>query len=154
MKGKRQFFFRLGAVLILIVIAAVMMIIGRGHSVYFDNKTIEVNGEQLTAFQRAEIYVDGVRAARLSKKERGQVSCMGQSLTFSAEITKNKGDDPVHYGFKIRLPYGVDGIIVNLPAFLAEQPEEVWRTEFVPQPVSEEPDDEDLPTDEFEIGEV
>ena len=34
---KRTLFFRLGAIAILLAIAAVMMVIGRGHTVYFDN---------------------------------------------------------------------------------------------------------------------
>ena len=42
---KRTLFFRLGAIAILLAIAAVMMVIGRGHTVYFDNKKLEVNGE-------------------------------------------------------------------------------------------------------------
>ena len=40
----RRLLFRLGTVLILISICAVMMIIGRGHTVYFDNKQLEYNG--------------------------------------------------------------------------------------------------------------
>ena len=42
---KRTLFFRIGAIVILLAIAAVMMVIGRGHTVYFDNKKLEYNGE-------------------------------------------------------------------------------------------------------------
>ena len=153
MKNKRRLFFRLLTVAALIVVAAVMMVIGRGHTVYFDNKALSANGEDFAAFQRAEIYVGGERVARLSKKERGMASNIGQSFSFSAEITKNKGDDPQHYDFTIRLPYGIDGVIVNLPAFIAGQPDSVWLSEFVPAPTVEEPDEE-LPTDEFEMGDM
>ena len=34
---KRTLFFRIGAIVILLAIAAVMMVIGRGHTVYFAN---------------------------------------------------------------------------------------------------------------------
>ena len=40
---KRTLFFRIGAIVILLAIAAVMMVIGRGHTVYFDNKKLEYN---------------------------------------------------------------------------------------------------------------
>ena len=43
MMNKRRWLFRIGMILLLVAVAACMMIIGRGHTVYFDNKTIEVN---------------------------------------------------------------------------------------------------------------
>jgi len=50
------------------------------------------------------------------------------------------------------LPYSMDGIIINLPAYLAGLPEEAYLTEFIPAPEeSEEPDSEGdvLPGDEI-----
>ena len=41
MKNRRAIIFRVGAILLLLIIAASMMVIGRGHTVYIDNKTIE-----------------------------------------------------------------------------------------------------------------
>ena len=152
MKNKRRFFFRLGAVLILAAVAAVMMVIGRGHTVYFDNKTITVDGQEYPAFQRAEVYVNGERVARLSKKERGLATCVGQSITFSLEITEKKGDEPKHVDATIRLPYAVDGTVVSLPAYLAGLPEEAWRSVFVPQVQQEESEEETPGGDEFDMG--
>jgi hypothetical protein len=42
----------------------------------------------------------------------------------------------------VKLPYSVDGIVINLPAYLAGLPEEAWYSEFVPM-VKEEPDEEE-----------
>ena len=68
------------------------------------------------------------------------------------EITEKKGDEPVIKEVSIKLPYSVDGIVVNLPAYLAGLPEEAWYSEFVPA-VTEEPVEDD-PTigDEFGLG--
>ena len=44
---KRTLFFRIGAIVILLAIAAVMMVIGRGHTVYFDNKKLEYERRNL-----------------------------------------------------------------------------------------------------------
>ena len=154
MKNRRRLLFRAGAILVLVAVAAVMMVIGRGHTVYFDNKTLKTeDGQEFAAFQRAEIYVNGERAARLSKKERGMASCVGQNFSCTAEITVNKGDEPVHYDISLSLPYSVDGIVVNLPAYIAGADASLWQSVFVPQPTAEEPEEE-IPTDEFGVGDV
>ena len=44
-KSKRTLVFQIAAVLVLVVIAIIMAIIGRGHTVYIDNKTLEYNGQ-------------------------------------------------------------------------------------------------------------
>ena len=41
MKAKRRMLFSLLLVLMLVGVAAAMIVIGRGHTVYFDNKTLE-----------------------------------------------------------------------------------------------------------------
>ena len=38
MKNKRQLLFRIAAIVIILAVAAVMFVIGRGHTIYFDNQ--------------------------------------------------------------------------------------------------------------------
>ena len=45
MNKTRSLLFRLGTVLVLVGICAWMMIVGRGHTVYLDNKKLEYEGE-------------------------------------------------------------------------------------------------------------
>ena len=68
---KRTLFFRLGAIAILLAIAAVMMVIGRGHTVYFDNKKLEVNGETYDTPYKVCVYVGDERHAALLVVELG-----------------------------------------------------------------------------------
>ncbi len=145
----RKILFRGGAVLILIVIAAVMLFIGRGHTVYFDNKKLEYNGETYEPIRRINVNVNGEQVARLSKKERGMAACMGQSFQFDIEVIREKDADPEPYSFSLKLPYGMDGIIVNLPGMIVGLPQEAWMSEFVPAPETVTEEDEELPTDEF-----
>ena len=49
MDKTRRILFRVAAVAILVAIAAVMMIVGRGHTVYLDNKNMEYEGESYSA---------------------------------------------------------------------------------------------------------
>ncbi|MBQ7534233.1 MAG: hypothetical protein IJT43_01285 [Stomatobaculum sp.] len=118
MKSRRQLLFRAGAILIVLFIAAAMFVIGRGHTVYFDNKTIEVNGQSYEAFHKVEVFVKGEKVAKLSKKDRGMAETMGQKFEMTLEVTEEKGKDPDTYGVSLNLPYDMDGILINLPALL------------------------------------
>ena len=150
----RKILYRGGTILLLLLIAGTMLIVGRGHTVYFDNKTLEYNGEKYEAIRRINVIVDGEQVARLSKKERGMASCMGQSFQFDIEVIREKDAEPEPYHFSLSLPYNMDGIIVNLPAIMAGLPQEAWMSEFIPAPPTETEEDE-LPTDEFDMsGEV
>ena len=151
MKSKRRIVFCLLALLILAAIAAVMMVIGRGHTVYFDNKTLEgYNGQDYKAFERVVVTVKGEEVAKLGKRERGMSIWIGQNFRMTLAITEKKGDEPRIQEVSIKLPYSVDGIVVNLPAYLAGLPEEAWFSEFVPA-VTEEPVEE-VPGEGDEFG--
>ena len=152
MKAKtRRILFSLLLVLILAVIAAVMMVIGRGHTVYFDNKTLEdYQGQEYKAFVKVVVTVKGEQVAKLNKRDRGMAIWIGQNFKMTLEITEKKGDEPRVQEVSIKLPYSVDGIVVNLPAYLAGLPEEAWFSEFVPA-VTEEPEEE-VPGEGGEFG--
>lgn len=148
---KRRFLFRACAVLVLVCIAALMLVIGRGHTLYFDNKTLEYDGTTLEAAYRINVFVDGERVARLSAKDRGMASFTGQSLTFDIELIREKGGTEEPYTFTVHVPYAQDGIIVNLLGMIEGLPQEAWMSEFVPAPVVEE-EDEEIIIDEFDMG--
>ena len=153
MKAKRRMLFSLLLVLMLVGVAAAMMVIGRGHTVYFDNKTLEdYQGQTYKSFEKVVVTVKGEEVAKLGKRERGSAIWIGQNFKMTLELTQNKGDEPVIQEFSIKLPYDLDGIIINLPAYLAGLPEDAWFSEFVPM-VEEEPGEEDLPGegDEFSL---
>ena len=144
MKGK-TLIIRLAVLAVAAALAAVMMVIGRGHTLYFDNKTIEdYQGQEYKAFERVVVTVKGEEVAKLGKRERGMATWIGQDCKMVLEITTKKGDEPRIEEIAIQLPYGVDGVVINLPAYLAGLPEDAWFSEFVPM-VEEEPSEEDLP---------
>ena len=143
---KRNFLFQGLLVLVLVAIGAVMMVIGRGHTVYFDNRSMEYNGTNYDSLYKIEVYLggsaEGEAVARLYDQERGMATHVGQSMTLTLVITPEDGGeeaDPATY--TIDLPYNMDGIVINLPAYLEGLPEEAYLTEFVPL-VTEEPEEE------------
>ena len=153
MKSKRKIVFSLLLVLVLAGIAAAMMVIGRGHTVYFDNKTVEdYNGQEYKSFEKVVVTVKGENVAKLAKRERGMATWIGQNFKMTLEITEKKGDEPRTEEVSIQLPYGVDGIVINLPAYLAGLPEEAWFSEFVPMVEEEPAEEEPLPGEGDEFG--
>ena len=132
MNAKRTFLYRALAVLLLLIIAGVMFIIGRGHTVYFDNKTIEYNGKSYSGPYKVVVYVNDEEVAKLYDKERGMTTCMGQNFSMMLKITQEKGGEASMVSVGMKLPYNMDGIVLNLPALLAGLPEDAYLTQFVP----------------------
>ena len=155
MNKTRQLLFRLGTILILIGICAVMMVIGRGHTVYFDNKTLEYEGQTYEAPYKIKVFVKDEQVANLKARERGMATTIGQNFAMTLEITQEKGGDEVTETYSFKLPYNMDGIVVNLPAYLAGLPEEAWMSEFVPVATESSSEDEEVPSgDEFEMEDL
>ena len=151
---KRRILFSVGTVVLLIAIAACMMVIGRGHTMYFDNKKLEYEGQTYDTYRRINVFVNGEQVAKLSAKDRGMATFMGQQLSFDIEVTKEKGDDPVNYSYTVKVPYKEDGIVLNLPGMIAGLPEEAYTTVFVPMVTEEDNAEEEIVIDEFGMSDV
>ena len=151
---KRSLIAKICTVVVILGIAACMFIIGRGHTVYFDAKSIEYNGETLKPGYRTAIFVNDERVARLEDGDRGMATCIGQTFKFRVEVTPEKGADAVPYEFSLKLPYNMDGIVLNMPALLAGAPESVYLSEFVSLAVEASPAEEEIVTDEFALGDI
>ena len=154
MNSKRKWIFRGCTLLVILIIAAVMFIVGRGHTVYVDNKTLEYNGESYSALQRVEVWAGGERLSKLAKRERTMSTVIGQSFEMKLINTVEKGDEPTEVTVKISLPYSWDGIVVNVPGYLAGLPQEAWMTQFVsePAPATEEDEEPGVGDDEIPMG--
>ena len=151
MRAKRTILFRIGAILLLLIIAGIMMVIGRGHTVYIDNKSIDYNGQTYTTPYKVVVYVDGEQVAKLRDKERGMATCIGQTFKMTLEITQKKGGSEEMVDVTVSLPHHMDGIAINLPAYLAGLPEEAYLSEFqvAPEVVEDESESssDEIPVD-------
>jgi hypothetical protein len=148
MKSKRRLLYGAGTLLVLLLIAGAMFIVGRGHTIYIDNKTFEYENQTYASFYKAVIYANDAEAAKLAKRERGMVTWMGQDFRMVLEVTREKGGEAVTYPVELKLPYHMDGIVLNLPAMLAGLPAEKYMTEFVAQE-PQDAKDEEIVIDEF-----
>ena len=153
MSNKRSLVIRICAVLVLILIAACMMVVGRGHTVYLDNKSIEYDGRTYKAPYKVTAVVRGETVAKLYEKERGSATNIGQNFEMTLKIMQEKNGAETSETYKLKLPYGLDGVVINVPAFVAGLPEEVYMSEFVSL-IPEDTGDEEVPgADEFELSE-
>lgn len=150
MKDKKRFFIRLATVLVLIGIAVLMYFLGRGHTVYFDNKKLDYNGTTYDTPYKVEVYVGGERVAKLYDKERGSSICIGANFKMELKVTQEKGGTETEETYSIKLPYDKDGLIVNLPGLMAGLPEDAWMSEFISTEEAQ-PEDEEVVTDEFSM---
>ncbi len=153
MSKTRRLLFRLGTLLVLLAIAACMMVVGRGHTVFLDNKTLEYNGQSYPALYKIEVEKDGETIAKLNKRERGKATNIGQTFDITLRITKEKKGAEEEQTIRIKLPYSMDGIILNLPGYLEGLPEEAYLSEFISSEETEPaPEDETPAEDEFGIS--
>ena len=151
---KRSLIAKICTVVVILGIAACMFVIGRGHTVYFDAKSIEYNGETLEPGYRTAIFVNGERVAKLSAGDRGMATWISQNFKMTVEVTPEKGAEAVSHEISLKLPYNMDGIVLNVPALLAGAPEDVYLSEFVSlaTEVTVGGDEEEIVTDDFGIG--
>ena len=152
MKNKRQLLFRVGAILTILAICAVMFVIGRGHTVYFDNKETSYNGQTIEPFYKVTVTVGDQKPSKLSKGDRGMADIMGQKLTMTLEITDKEGDQPHAHKVSMSVPYNMDGIMINIPALMQGLPQDAYMSEFIIETPDTGSTDEEIVTDEFDMG--
>lgn len=150
MKQSRRIAAIIGFVAALIVIAGVMIVIGRGHTVYFDNKKLEYEGQTYDPPYQVIVYIKGESVAKLKARERGMTTNIGQDFGMALGVTREKGGEQEIMEVSLKLPYSMDGVIINLPAYLAGLPEEAYLSEFVAVPTEADMQD-DAPAEDDEM---
>lgn len=148
---KRSWIIRIAFILVLVLVAVLMLRIGRGHTVYFDNRALDKDGQSVAAPYKITVYVNGEQISKLYDKERCMVTNIGDSLELTVEVMEQKGGSETTETYKLTLPHSIDSVIINLPAYMAGLPEEAYLEEFIPAP-SADLDDEEVPNTEDDMG--
>ena len=162
MKPKtRSILIRIAALVVLIVIAIVMMRIGRGHTVLYENGSFEYDGKSYEGYYKITAYDGDEKIGSMASKpraERAMTTNIGQSCSAMFEVIKEKGDEPVYYEANFKLPYGMDGILINVPAYLEGLSSDAYLSEFFIEPPEEEEEEEPaegegMPSEDLGLGE-
>lgn len=130
---KRSWLIRIAFILVLVLIAVLMLRIGRGHTVYFDNRAVDKGGQSVEAPYKITVYVNGEQLSKLYEKERCLTTVIGDKLELTVEVMQQKGGSETTETYQMTLPHNIDGIIINLPAYMAGLPEEAYLEEFIPR---------------------
>ena len=141
---KRSWLIRIAFILVLVLIAVLMLRIGRGHTVYFDNRAVDKGGQSVEAPYKITVYVNGEQISKLYEKERCLTTVIGDKLELTVEVMQQKGGSETTSVYSLKVP-------INLPAYMAGLPEEAYLEEFIPAPPTDE-DDEEAPGIEDDMG--
>lgn len=149
MKKTRKILFSLGLIAILVGISILCLIIGRGHTVYLDNKTIG----DYKAYQYIEISYKGEDVAILGKEERTVVKVIGQKCTLDLVLTEKRNSMDEEKTITVELPYDMNDIVLNINSYLEGADEDTYITEFVSlmQPAENTGESENVNIDEFNM---
>lgn len=126
-KVNKTLLYRIGVVLLLVVIAVIMIFIGRKHIIYVDNKTLD----DVSALYKIEVSVKNNDTKKLYQRERGEITIMGQKAKLNLVVTDKKGGSERELTYTLHIPFKKDAVVVNIPAMLAGLDESVWMTDFV-----------------------
>ena len=95
MMKNKNIFYKLLLIIILVLVCFIMIYIGRGHTLYFDNKSLtledDVAGSELNAPYRVKVFIKGKEVANLNDGDRGMAIWIGPKAHIDLEITKEKG---------------------------------------------------------------
>lgn len=148
--GKRILYIAIVAI-VTIAICAVCLIVGRGHTVYLDNKTLEEHG--VSAYEKIVVTYKGEDVAKLQARERGVVAVMGQKADLHLSYTKKKNGAKEEMDVTIDIPYEMNNLVINLPALIEGKDKDVYIDIFVPAIQQQDSSDEEIITDDMAIGE-
>lgn len=109
---------------------------------------------QFENWEKARCQQAGKSGKSPGKKERCSVTNIGDKLELTVEVMQQKGGVETTETYTLKLPHDLDGIIINLPAYMAGLPEEAYLEEFIPAPSTDVEDEEPPAPDDMGMDEM
>ncbi len=126
-----SFYVRLGLIVLVILLAVFLYHFGMQHTIYVDNRTIEIDGESYRALDWAMVSVDGSESQEYSPRTRREEVVMRQKHTIHV-VYEDDDFNEVEFDASFTLPVNEKQIVLSLPALLAGLDQSQYLTEFVP----------------------
>ena len=154
MKTNKNIIYKIVVVLVLIAICFIMIYVGRGHTLYFDNVGYNILGEDIAgadvkAPYRIKVYVKGKEVADLKDGDRGMAMWIGPKAHIELEVTEEKGGDKKRMSYDVPLPRAYDGVVINLVGLINLERYEYYIQEFVPLATTSTKEDEEVVIGDF-----
>lgn len=151
----RRHLFQLVAVILILVLAVVMFVIGRQHTILLDNKTIEHDGKSYPAFSIVEVKINKEDSIELAARDRDKADVMGQRHKITVTYT-DKFFEEHEVVKKFKVPIGYDMVLISIPALVADLGQSIWLQQFIPPTAAVAPVVEELPVEDdlgIDLGE-
>lgn len=126
-----SFYVRLGVIVVVILLAVFLYHYGKQHTVYVDNRTIEIDGQSYKALDWAEVSVDGHDSKEYSPRTRREETVQRQKHTIHV-IWEDEDFNQFEMEAEFRVPLNETQVVLSLPALVAGLSEEEYITEFIP----------------------
>ena len=126
-----SFFVRLAVVVVVILLAVFLYHYGKQHTVYVDNRTIEIDGVSYKALDWAEVSVDGRDSQEYSPRTRREETVIRQKHTIHV-VYEDEDFNQFEVDAEFTVPLNETQVVLSLPALVAGLEEDQYITEFVP----------------------
>ena len=152
MKNSKHILYKIIVVLVLVAICFLMIYIGRGHTLYFDSKAMEVNGEMINPPYRIKVFIKGKEVANLTDGDRGMGIWIGPKAHLELEVTKERGVGKENIKYDLPLPRKYDGVVINLVGLLNNANYDEYISEFIPLATTTSENEEIIIDEMGELG--
>lgn len=126
-----SFFVRLGVIIVIILLAVFLYHYGMQHTVYVDNRTIEIDGVSYKALDWAQATVDENKTQEYSARTRREETVKRQTHKIHV-IYEDEDFNQFEFEAEFKLPVNEKQVVLSLPALVAGLDQSKYLTEFVP----------------------
>ncbi|MGP1418316.1 MAG: DUF6672 family protein [Sphaerochaetaceae bacterium] len=133
----KTFWYRTALIAVLVLLAVLMFVIGRQHSILIDNKAIEIDGAEHKAFSLCQVRIDGLEEKELARRDRIEVKVQGQRHKITLSYVDSSNNDKT-LEVRFRVPLGEDMVLISLPALAAGLEQGKWLSPFKSMTISNE----------------
>ncbi|MFA6689336.1 MAG: DUF6672 family protein [Sphaerochaetaceae bacterium] len=138
----RKIWIRLAVIVAILLVAVLMFLIGKQHTILLDNKTLEFGGETYKAFSIVEVQVDKEEQLELAARDRDKAVVTGQRHSITV-LYMDANYEEIEKTWKFSVPLGEDMLLLSVPALVGGAEPAIWLTHYEPPvaaaaPVSEE----------------
>ncbi len=126
-----SFYVRLAVILLVIILAVFLYHYGKQHTVYIDNRTIEIDGVSYKALEWAEVSVDGGDASEYSPRTRREATVQRQKHTIHV-VYEDEDFNQFEIETEFTVPLNETQVVLSLPALVAGLDDSQYITQFIP----------------------
>lgn len=121
----KYFWIRFSAILVLILLAVLLLLIGKQHQFIIDANAYENNGETFNAPSITSVKIDKRPALEIPRRTRLEIFSTGENhkivVEYNGKTIKKK----------FSVPFSMNQVLISIPALIAGKDESEWLKPFI-----------------------